>query len=74
MHEDPSIPNYGKPGTGVRLQKGMTLAIEPMIVMGRRNVCVLDDGWTVVTEDGSLASQHEHTIAITDSEPHILTL
>ncbi len=74
MHEDPSIPNYGKPGTGVRLQKGMTLAIEPMIVMGRRNIRVLDDDWTVVTEDGSLAAHYEHTIAITDTEPQILTL
>ncbi len=74
VHEDPNVPNYGKAGTGIRLQKGMTLAIEPMIVDGRRNVNILDDDWTIVTEDGSLAAHYEHTIAITDGDPVILTL
>ena len=74
VHEDPNVPNYGKAGTGIRLQKGMTLAIEPMIVDGRRNVNILDDDWTIVTEDGSLAAHYEHTIAITDVDPVILTL
>lgn len=74
VHEDPNVPNYGKAGTGLRLQKGMTLAIEPMIVDGRRNVNILDDDWTIVTEDGSMAAHYEHTIAITDGDPVILTL
>jgi len=74
VHEDPNVPNYGKAGTGLRLQKGMTIAVEPMIVIGRRNVNILDDDWTIVTEDGSLASHYEHTIAITDGDPLILTL
>jgi len=74
VHEDPNVPNYGKAGTGLRLQKGMTIAVEPMIVVGRRNVNILDDDWTIVTEDGSLAAHYEHTIAITDGDPLILTL
>ena len=74
MHEDPSIPNFGKPGRGVRLQAGMTLAIEPMINLGRPEVRWLDDDWTVVTEDGSLSAHYENTILITEGEPEILTL
>jgi methionyl aminopeptidase len=74
MHEDPHIPNYGEPGTGVRLRTGMTLAIEPMLVQGSNEVVELDDGWTIVTIDGKLSAHFEHTIAITrDGEPEILT-
>ncbi len=74
MHEDPGIPNYGKPGKGIRLEPGMTLAIEPMVIQGKPNICVLDDGWTIVTEDESLAAHYENTILITEKEPEILTL
>lgn len=74
MHEDPEVPNYGQPGRGTRLRPGMTIAVEPMIVAGNWQVEMLDDGWTVVTRDGSLCSHYEHTIAITDGEPEILTL
>ena len=74
MHEDPGIPNYGKAGRGIRLEPGMTLAIEPMVMVGKPNICVLDDGWTIVTEDESLAAHYENTILITEKEPEILTL
>ena len=74
MHEDPGIPNYGKPGRGLRLEPGMTLAVEPMVTAGRRNILQLDDGWTIITEDGSLAAHYENTILITEKEPEILTL
>ena len=74
MHEDPGIPNYGKPGRGLRLEPGMTLAVEPMVIAGRRNILQLDDGWTIITEDGSLAAHYENTILITEKEPEILTL
>ena len=74
MHEDPSVPNYGIPGHGVRLRRGMTICIEPMIAMGDYHVKTLSDGWTVVTTDGSLCSHYEHTIAITDGEPELLSL
>ena len=74
MHEDPGIPNYGKPGKGIRLEPGMTLAVEPMVIVGRPNILELDDGWTIVTEDGSLAAHYENTILITENEPEILTL
>lgn len=73
MWEEPHIPNWGDPGTGLRLKKGMTVAIEPMLTLGGDEVKELDDGWTVVTEDGSWSSHFEHTIAITDGEPLILT-
>jgi len=73
MHEDPNVPNFGPAGRGVRLQPGMTLAIEPMISMGTWKVEVLDDEWTVVTRDRSLASHYEHTLLITDGEPEILS-
>ena len=74
MHEDPQVPNYGNPGEGTLLRKGLVLAIEPMITEGTWEVETLDDGWTVVTEDGKLAAHFEHTIAITDQGPRILTL
>ncbi|HEX7227856.1 MAG TPA: M24 family metallopeptidase, partial [Candidatus Binatia bacterium] len=74
LHEDPDIPNFGKPGTGLILRPGMTMAIEPMIAEGSHEVVELDDGWTVVTKDGTLSAHFEHTIAITpDGEPEILT-
>ena len=73
MHEDPGIPNYGKPGRGIRLEPGMTLAIEPMVIMGNPDILELDDGWTIITEDGSLAAHYENTILITENEPEILT-
>ena len=74
MHEDPSVPNYGTPGRGVRLTAGMVIAIEPMINLGRREIEVKPDGWTVVTKDGSLSAHFEHTVAITPNGPVILTL
>ena len=74
LHEDPQIPNFPQRSKGIRLQPGMTLAIEPMITMGRPEVCWLDDDWTVVTEDESLAAHSENTVLITDGEPEILTL
>ena len=73
MHEEPQIPNYGPPGRGPRLREGMTLAIEPMINAGAHEVATLHDGWTVVTRDGSLSAHYEHTIAITQGQPLILT-
>ncbi len=73
LHEDPQIPNYGSEGRGPRLYSGMTLAIEPMVNAGGFGVKVLKDGWTVVTEDGSLSAHYENSIAITDSDPIILT-
>lgn len=74
MHEDPQIPNYGKPGKGPRLQRGMVLAIEPMICKGSYEVDVLTDDWTAVTVDGGLAAHYENTVVITDGEPELLTL
>ena len=74
MHEDPGIPNYGKPGRGIRLEPGMTLAIEPMVIMGKPDILELEDGWTIITEDGSLAAHYENTILITEKEPEILTI
>ena len=74
MHEDPGIPNYGKAGKGIRLEPGMTLAIEPMVIMGKSGIYELEDGWTIVTEDGSLSAHYENTILITEKEPEILTV
>ena len=74
MHEDPGIPNYGKPGRGVRLEPGMTLAIEPMVIMGSNEIYQDDDGWTILTDDGSLSAHYENTILITEKEPEILTI
>ena len=73
MHEEPPVPNYGTPGSGLRLEPGMVLAIEPMVTEGDWKVRVLDDGWTVVTMDGSLAAHFEHTIAVTEDGPLVLT-
>ena len=73
LHESPEVPNYGKPGHGPRLLRGMTLAVEPMVNAGTAEVKVLSDGWTVVTKDGSLSAHYENTIAITDNGPMILT-
>ena len=74
LHEDPTVPNYKQWRRGVKLKKGMTICVEPMITMGERYVGWLDDEWTVVTVDGSLAAHYENTIAITDGEPEILTI
>ena len=74
MHEDPQIPNFGKPGKGPRLVEGMVFAIEPMTSLGDYETRQLDDGWTVVTADGSLAAHYENTLVITDGEPELLTL
>ncbi|HET8651191.1 MAG TPA: type I methionyl aminopeptidase [Gaiellaceae bacterium] len=73
MHEDPQIPNFGEPGRGPILAPGMTLAIEPMITAGGADVVVREDRWTIATRDGSLAAHFEHTVAVTDGEPRILT-
>ncbi|WP_346354688.1 type I methionyl aminopeptidase [Azotosporobacter soli] len=73
MHEDPQVPNYGPPGRGPRLKSGMTLAIEPMVNLGTHEVKTLADDWTVVTRDGKRSAHFEHTIAITDGQPEILT-
>ena len=74
LHEDPQSPNFAQRRRGIRLVPGMTLAIEPMINIGRPDVCWLDDDWTVVSEDGSLSAHYENTILITEGEPEILTL
>ncbi len=73
MHEEPQIPNFGPPGRGPRLRPGMTLAIEPMVNLGKSEVHVLDDGWTVVTRDGLPSAHFEHTIAIGEAGPEVLT-
>ena len=74
MHEDPGIPNFGKTGNGPKLEPGMTLAIEPMVIAGKHNILELDDGWTIVTEDGTNAAHYENTVLITEKEPEVLTL
>jgi methionyl aminopeptidase len=74
LHEEPQVPNYGTPGHGTLLRPGLVLAIEPMITEGSYEVETLDDGWTVITEDGKLAAHFEHTIAVTSEGPRILTL
>ena len=73
MHEDPQVPNYGRPGTGLRIEAGMCFAIEPMFTLGDDDVRVLPDNWTVVTADGSLAAHFENTIAVGESGPDVLT-
>ena len=73
LHEDPEIPNYGSFGHGIRLCKGMTVAVEPMVNLGRFETKVLSDGWTVKTKDGKLACHYENTVLITDGNPEILT-
>ena len=74
LHEDPSVPNYGIPGRGVRLLPGMTIAIEPMVNLGTHRVRILDDNWTTVTADGKISAHFEHTVAITPDGPVIMTL
>jgi len=74
LHEDPSVPNFGKAGHGVKLAAGMTIAIEPMVNAGDYHVAVLDDDWTVVTDDGSLSAHYENTVLITKDGCEILTL
>jgi methionyl aminopeptidase len=73
LHEEPQVPNFGEPGRGPQLRPGMVLAIEPMVTMGSGDVRILDDGWTAVTRDGSLAAHFEHTVAVTEDEPDVLT-
>ena len=73
MHEDPQVPNYGQAGQGMRLRAGMVIAIEPMVNAGKAGVRVLKDGWTAVTDDGSMSAHFEHTVAVTDSGAKILT-
>lgn len=73
MHEEPGIPNFGKPGKGPRIQEGMVLAIEPMVCQGRKEIMESDDGWSIITEDGKLGAHYENTIAITKDGPIILT-
>jgi methionyl aminopeptidase len=74
MHEGPQVPNYGKPGTGLLLQPGMTIALEPMVLVGTHRTRVLSDQWTVVSTDGSLTAHFEHSVAVTEGEPLILTV
>jgi methionyl aminopeptidase len=73
MHEDPQVPNYGQPGKGVRLRRGMTMALEPMVLAGDSGVRVMDNHWTVVSRDGKLTAHFEHSIVITDGDAEILT-
>ena len=73
MHEEPTVFNYGRPGTGMRLRPGMTLAIEPMLTTGSARTRVLPDGWTVVTRDGSIAAHVEHTVALMPDGAWVLT-
>jgi methionyl aminopeptidase len=73
MHEEPSVPNYGTPGTGIRLEAGLVIALEPMVNAGTWKVRKLNDGWTVVTEDGRVSAHFEHTVAVTEAGPEILT-
>ena len=72
-HEEPEVPNYGKSGRGQRLEEGLVIAIEPMVNLGRREIRTLDDGWTVVTSDGSLSAHFEHTVVVTAEGPRVLT-
>ena len=73
LHEDPQVPNYGKSGTGIRLKRGMVLAVEPMVNEGDWGIRILKDGWTAVTKDGSLSAHFEHSVAITDNGPSVLS-
>ncbi len=73
MHQEPNVPNFGRPGRGPRLQKGLALAVEPMVNQGSRHTRLLDDGWTVVTADGKRSAHFEHTVAVTDDGPWVLT-
>jgi len=73
LHEEPQVPNYGRRGSGIPLKQGMALAIEPMVNQGGWRVRMLEDGWTIVTEDGSLSAHAEQTVVVTDGEPLVLT-
>jgi methionyl aminopeptidase len=73
MHEDPQIPNYGTPGTGIRLEEGMVFAVEPMVTAGRHGVRIGEDQWAIYSQDGSLAAHFEFTVAISAAGPRILT-
>jgi methionyl aminopeptidase len=73
LHEEPPVPNYGQPESGLRLRQGMVLAIEPMVNVGGYDVAIKDDGWTAVTKDGSLSAHFEHSVAITENGPYILS-
>jgi methionyl aminopeptidase len=73
MHQDPQVPNYGRPGRGPKLRGGLVLAVEPMVNLGRRHTRLLPDGWTVVTADGSPSAHFEHTVAVTEAGPWVLT-
>ena len=73
MHEDPQVPNYGKRGMGLKLREGMVIAIEPMVNAGKPGVQVLSDGWTAVTQDGSMSAHFEHTVAVTAKGAVVLT-
>ena len=74
LHEEPKVPNYGRPGRGIKLKVGMVLAVEPMVNAGGPETQLYDDGWTVATADGSLSAHFEHTIAVTDNGPEVLTV
>ena len=74
LHEEPEVPNFGAPGRGPRLVRGMTIAVEPMVNVGTHEVRILKDGWTVLTADGKLSAHYENTVLITDGEPEILTV
>ena len=73
MHEEPDVPNYGEAGTGITLKKGMVIAVEPMLNLGSKDICILDDDWTIVTEDGKPSAHFEHTVVVTDDGYEILT-
>jgi len=73
LHEDPQVPNFGEPNRGVRLKPGMVLAIEPMVNAGGADVCLREDGWTAVTKDGSLSAHFEHSVAVTNNGPYVLS-
>jgi methionyl aminopeptidase len=73
MHEPPAVPNFGKPGQGRLLKAGMVIAVEPMVTAGSYETRLLGDGWTAVTRDGSFAAHFEHTVAITEGKPYVLT-
>ena len=74
VHEEPYVPNYGKKGTGPILKEGMVLALEPMFMLGREDIRVMPDGYTVISEDGSISAHFEHTVAVTQNGAEILTL
>lgn len=74
MHEDPGIPNYGKQGKGPKIETGMTLAIEPMVIAGKPDIWELEDGWTIASQDGTKSAHYENTVLITEKEPKVLTL